>query len=58
MSNQLDPKQFEKVSDWTLKNAPAVIAIAVTSVVGSVLGFIAGVALYAFMSYYKTSDQK
>lgn len=58
MNKELDTKQFEKVSDWTLKNAPAVIAIAVTSVVGSVLGFIAGIGLYAFMNYYKKSEQK
>lgn len=49
----LDSKQFEKVSQWALDNAPAIIAITITSIVGSVLGLVAGVGLYAFLNYYK-----
>lgn len=56
MENKINQKQLEKISEWAQRNAPAIIAIAVTSVVGSVLGFVAGVGIYAFMSYYKKGD--
>lgn len=48
----LDRKPFEKVSGWAMGNAPAILGIAVASI-GGIVGFAAGIGLYAFLLYYK-----
>ncbi|MGE4294109.1 MAG: hypothetical protein AB7E49_00210 [Campylobacterales bacterium] len=48
----LDRKPFEKISNWALSNAPAILGIAVASI-GGIVGFAAGIGLYAFLLFYK-----
>lgn len=50
---ELDRTPFEKVSSWALDNAPALIGIAIASVIGGVIGFAAGIAMYGFLHYYR-----
>lgn len=49
----LDRKSFEKISDWALSNAPAIIGVTVAAIVGGLLGLAAGIGMYAFLLYYK-----
>jgi hypothetical protein len=49
----VDKTPFEKVSTWALDNAPAVIGITIASIIGGVIGFGAGIAMYGFLQYYR-----
>lgn len=49
----IDRTPFEKVSAWALDNAPAVIGITIASIIGGVIGFAAGIAMYGFLQYYR-----
>ncbi|MDR3347252.1 MAG: hypothetical protein LBN32_01425 [Helicobacteraceae bacterium] len=46
---------FEAISDWAWSNAASVIAIAIASALSGIVGFVAGMALFAFINYYKQS---
>ncbi len=49
----IDKTPFEKVSSWALDNAPAVIGITIASIIGGVIGFAAGLAMYGFLQFYR-----
>ncbi|GHV59720.1 hypothetical protein FACS1894103_3690 [Campylobacterota bacterium] len=45
---------LEKVSNWAWDNAPALLAITIAVALPSIVGFVGGIALYAFLNYYQT----
>jgi hypothetical protein len=52
-----DRAYFDKISDWTWSNAPAVISIAVASAIGNIVGFAIALALFALLNYYKSPKE-
>ncbi|GHV03104.1 hypothetical protein AGMMS50229_01250 [Campylobacterota bacterium] len=47
----------ENISNWAWSNAPAIIGVAVAAAIGSIVGLIAGLALFAFINYYKQTSR-
>ena len=58
-SSTFEPKQLlSDISNWAWRNAPTVIGVTIAAALPSVIGFICGLAAYAFLNFYANGDKR